>query len=247
MKEFLIALQFLTIFSIRKEKNINDKDLARSMAFFPLVGIIIGTALSLLYVLTNHFLPRPVICSLLIITSVILTGGLHLDGLVDTIDGLTGGKERNAILKIMRDSHIGALGAVGLVSLLLLKFALVYSIPDKLMISALILTPALGRWSQVCLCKFFPYARDEAEAGLGKPFASLVGIREIICSTTIALIFSIALSHCLRAIILLPLVLIASMTFGLILNKKIGGITGDTIGALNEIVETLGLFFFLQL
>lgn len=244
MREFLIALQFLTIFSIKKEDTISDKDFAHSMAFFPLVGIIIGVALSLLYILINPLLPRPVVCGLLIIASIILTGGLHLDGFVDTIDGLTGGKNKRQILKIMRDEHIGAFGTIGLIALLLLKWTLLYSIPNQLMISALILTLALSRWSMVILCRFFPYARDEV--GLGKPFASFTGTREVIWATTIAILLSIALAS-LRAIILLPLVLIVSITFGLILNKKIAGITGDTIGALNEIVETLSLFVFLQL
>jgi adenosylcobinamide-GDP ribazoletransferase len=242
MRNFFIALQFLTIFSIRKEKNISDKDFARSTVYFPLVGAIIGAGLSLLYVVTYHFLPRPVVCSLLIIASIILTGGLHLDGFVDTIDGLTGGKDKYQILKIMRDEHIGAFGTIGLIALLLLKWTLLYSIPNQLMISALILTLALSRWSMVILCRFFPYARDEV--GLGKPFASFTGTKEVIWATTIAILLSIALAS-LRTIILLPLVLIVSIAFGLILNKKIGGITGDTIGALNEMVETLGLFIFL--
>lgn len=243
MKEFLIALQFLTIFSIKKENTISDKDFARSMAFFPLVGTIIGATLSLLYVFTNSFLPRPVVGSLLIIASIILTGGLHLDGFIDTIDGLASGKNKDEILKIMRDSRIGAFGAIGLITLLLLKWTLLYSIPNQSMMPALILTVALGRWSQVILCRFFPYAKDEA--GLGRPFASFTGTREVIWATTIVILFSIALSHCLKAIILLPLALIISIMFGLILNKKIRGITGDTIGALNEMVETLSLFIFL--
>jgi adenosylcobinamide-GDP ribazoletransferase len=241
MRQFLIALQFLTILPIKIKKDVSQAEVATSMAFFPLVGITIAFLLSLLYLACVGFLPRQVACALLLIGWLILTGGLHLDGLADTIDGLSGNRDKTGTLEIMRDSRIGPMGTIALVGLLILKFSLLCAISKEAMLSALITSLAFGRWSMVLSSYLFPYARSRQ----GKAsFIEFVGSREFAWSTATLVIFGI-FSAGFKFFILLPLAIVVLAGFNLALLKKIGGVTGDTLGGLSEVIETLALFGFL--
>lgn len=243
MRGFLIALQFLTILPVKIKKEISASQVAGSMAYFPLVGSFMALLLYLVYRLASFFFPTPVACTLLLIAWIILTGGLHLDGLADTLDGLTGGKDKPKILGIMRDSHIGALGTIALFGVLLLKFSLIYSIPRGSMLSALISSLAFGRWAMVLSSYLFPYARrEDTKSG---SFVELVDSREFAWATLTLVAFGIFFAG-FKFFILLPMALAALACFNLFLFKKIGGITGDTLGALNEIIEALILFGFVR-
>ncbi|MBS3921456.1 MAG: adenosylcobinamide-GDP ribazoletransferase, partial [Deltaproteobacteria bacterium] len=117
MKDFLRAISFLTILPVGKSLSFGEKELARSMAFFPLVGLVIGLLLALGYYLLSFLLPKAIVLWLTIGFLVFLTRGLHLDGFADTIDGLASGGSREKILEVMRDSRIGAFGVIGLILL----------------------------------------------------------------------------------------------------------------------------------
>src|SRR6056297_3380509 len=107
MNSFLIALQFITIIPVKKQLKYSEKDIAHSMMYYPLIGTILGLVLVLINLIGTQFLPNLVRDSLLLIFFVLLTGGIHLDGLVDSFDGLYGGKNKKEILSIMRDSSVG--------------------------------------------------------------------------------------------------------------------------------------------
>ena len=125
---FLVALQFLTLIPVRLKKGYKSEDLANSTLFFPSVGLIIGSLLFIIYLIFNSYFP-PEITSVFILGGwVYLTGALHLDGLADTIDGLGGGKDREEILSIMKDTHTGAKGVAAVVVLMLIKFFLIIQI-----------------------------------------------------------------------------------------------------------------------
>jgi len=240
MKNFLIALQFLTILPIKIKSDIKEKDFGRSIAYFPIVGMLIGLTLAASSFLFS-FLPHPVAAAVILGISAAITGGIHLDGLADTSDGFYGGKTKEKILEIMRDSRIGTMGTIGVVLLLLLKFALLYSIPPNLLWKALIIAPVLARYAQVLACSLSGYAREDGKA---KFFIEYASKRELILSV----IFTSALSiFLMRAAGAVSFILSTAVILSLIwyVKNRIGGMTGDTIGAISEIVETAALFIAL--
>ncbi|NQU95015.1 MAG: adenosylcobinamide-GDP ribazoletransferase [Candidatus Omnitrophica bacterium] len=233
MRHFLIALQFLTILPIKIKSEMKKEDFGRSLVYFPVIGMLIGLALCMVASLFG-FLPNLVTAALIIISSVAITGGIHLDGLADTCDGFYGHKPKEKILEIMRDSRIGVMGVAGVVSLLLLKFTLIVSMPKDVLLKSLLMMAVFGRWSQVLACFVSQYARQE---GSGKNFVKYATIREFL----IASAFTVGLSILLlgpKGILFLVLSSLSVFIFIWYAKKKIGGMTGDTIGAVNEIAES---------
>ncbi len=242
MKPFLIALQFLTIFPVRLQGEIKKEYYGRALAYFPAVGLLIGLALSA-GAFVFSFLPALVKAALILLISFIITGGLHLDGFADTCDGLLSNKPREETLKIMRDSHIGTMGVAAVALLLLLKFSTLANIPDALLGQALILMAVFSRWIQVLACFGSSYAREEGKATYFIEYASE---KELF----IGLLFTLILFYLflgLKGLIVFFSSLIFAFLFFRWIKRKIGGMTGDTIGALNEIAEAGVLFCILIL
>lgn len=237
IKSFLIALQFLTVVPI-KVSRVNSKELAGSAAFFPLVGLLlamlligINNALSSLTVLR---LSQDII---LVVALVFLTGGLHLDGLSDTSDALLSRKPKEEMLNIMRDSHAGVMGVLSVTSVLLLKISFLYSINPLLKPAAILLMCVLGRWAMAFSMYLSPYAR---ETGKAKDFIEGMNLRVIIFSSLIAFICS-AFIWQFKGLSVLIVTGVFVWLGSKYLQKKLGGITGDTIGAVNELTEVLVL------
>jgi len=242
MKEFFVALQFLTALPIKIREEIKPEEFGKSLLYFPLVGALIGIVLSYLSK-ALIFLPNLVKSILILLTSVFITGGIHLDGFVDFCDGFSGGKTKQKILEIMRDSRIGAMGACGITAILLLKFSLFASISPVLLWKSLIMMTTFSRWSQCLACYLSKYAREDGKA---KFFIEYVSFREVI----IGGLFTIALFcllESLRGLFLFVLAFILTFLFMNLIKKKIDGMTGDTLGAINEIAEVGILFFYLIL
>ena len=244
MHGFLVALQFLTIVPVRLKELVTEKDLSKSVVWFPVVGLILGAVLCLVNMVANSILPPMVVKGLVLTALILLTGALHLDGFADTCDGFFSGKGREETLAIMRDSRLGTMGVIGLILLLLLKFALLVSLPTgRVGVAALLLMPAIGRWAMVVIGYLTPYARKSS--GKGSFHASdSVNYRDLIKATFITFIVSLVLIG-FRAILLAILVMIA--VYLLILGirwfslRKVGGITGDVSGAAGELSEVLTL------
>lgn len=236
MKRFLIALQFLTILPI-KIASVKNRDFGKSLLYFPIVGAFIGLVLCMVAILSG-FLPDIVRAAIIIITSVIITGGFHLDGFADTCDGLYGSKPKEVILDIMRDSQIGVMGVIGILSLLLLKFTLIASMPQGILLKSLILMSVFGRCSQVFACYTSNYARKEGKA---KYFIEYADRREFLVASLFTLVIFLLLIR-LNAIVVLILSSLPVFIFVNYAKKRIGGMTGDTIGATNEIAEAAMLF-----
>lgn len=238
MKNFFIALQFLTILPIKIKPEIKKGEFGKSLAWFPLVGALIGLILSL-SIFFLSFLPQIVIAALILIESVIITGGIHLDGFADTCDGIYGFTTKEKALEIMRQSRIGTMAAIGVALLLLLKFSLFASIPQQILWKYLMVMATFARWTQVLSCSAFKYAREEGKA---KYFIEYAGRRQLFIST----IFTLALFVLLWGTKGLFLFLLPSLLIWILanyINRKIGGMTGDTIGAINEAAEATVLFF----
>ena len=239
MKRFLIALNFLTILPVKIKHSLRDKDLAGSMAYYPLVGAIAGGIVALLYVAAGQAFPHAVCAALVLLGSIAITGALHVDGLLDTIDGIAGGQNKDDILRIMRDSHPGGIGMIGVAAFLIVKFAALSAINPSGIAPALIAAFIMGRWSLVFACHRFSYARTGQ--GKAKAFIGAVTNAQLAVATASMLILAVLLAGFGRAIALFITAFLITILLGAFLKKKIGGITGDTLGAQNELVEISSL------
>lgn len=232
-----MAIQFLTVIPIRLNK-VNAKELARAAIFFPLVGLLLGMILiginNMLSTLAVLRLSQDII---LVVALVFLTGGLHLDGLSDTTDALLSGKPKAEMLDIMRDSHAGVMGVLSVISVILLKISFLYSINPLLKPTAILLMCVLGRWAMAFSMYLSPYAR---QSGKAKDFIEGMNLRIIVFSTTIALILS-AFIWQFKGLSVLIITGVCVWLGSKYLHRKLGGITGDTIGAVNEIIEVFVL------
>lgn len=238
MQGLLLAIQFLTIAPI-KIRDFNEKKLPQAVIFFPIVGLLLGLFLSGLnnLLLTLHF-EQFISSTILVILLIISTGGLHLDGLADTFDAIAGGKNKEEILQIMRDPHIGTIGVTSIFCAVSLKIALLSSINHSLKLNALILMCVISRWSLVLTMFSFPYAREEGKA---KAFIQGMNINLFCLTTTITLLIS-AIIWQFKGLLIIALSGVIALMIGKYISSKIGGITGDVLGAVNELIEISVLF-----
>ena len=239
-RPFVFAWHFLTAIPLSREHHApTAPELAASMAWYPVIGLVIGGGLALTDLALARFLSPTVVNVLLIVLLVLVTRGLHQDGLADTLDGLAGGRTPAERLPIMRDPRIGAIGATGLFFSLLLRYAGLMALPQALRLPAIICMPALGRWAMVMTAWSSPYAR--AEGGLAAPFLAHLSWFHVLLSTVIialALVLGFGLLHAAVVLVTGVIVLLAVWAGCRI---WFGGITGDTLGATNELVEILFL------
>jgi len=238
MKKFLIALQFLTILSIRIKSEIKEKDFGESLVYFPVVGALIGLIITFsLFIFSS--LPQLVTVTLILIILILITGGIHLDGFADTCDGFYSNSSKEKILEIMRDSRIGTMGAIGVVCLLLLKFTLLISIPREILWKSLIMMTIFARWSQALACFLSNYPRKEGKA---KYFVEYAGLKELLIGGLFTVISFLLLMK-IEGLILFILSLVFIFLFINYTKRKIGGMTGDTIGATSELAEVAVILF----
>lgn len=235
--EFLLALQFLTMIPVTVKGNVEQKHLARSMAYFSLIGLILGLLAAGVYTLLS-WVVAPALGDLFTIAFlVIITGNMHGDGLMDTADGLYSGKPRERILEIMKDSRVGSHGVMAGILTLLAKIILLGQLADPVKIFALVAFPVMGRWAQVFGAALYPYAR--ATGGIGT-FTDDVGIRELSWVSITALAVAVGL-FALKGLILAGAVLLGTAASARYISRKLGGLTGDTYGTMNELAEILFL------
>jgi adenosylcobinamide-GDP ribazoletransferase len=233
---FLAAVMFLTRLPVGRFYEFREEEVAASTVYFPIVGALVGLA-SGLALLTSAALPLFVAVLLSMLVTVCLTGGLHEDGLADSADGLIGGRDPQRRLEIMKDSRIGAYGALALWFSLTAKLILVQSLLAASLVTAIsasVIAHCLGRAATVALLTSLPYAR--AEDSKSSHFGNKVTFRQL----TLALIFAIVLSLFLlglRGVFCLTAALAVTFICGLYFKDKIGGITGDCLGAANQLVE----------
>jgi adenosylcobinamide-GDP ribazoletransferase len=238
--EFLVALQFLTVVRVKQTLPFSETVLGRAGVFFPLVGLLLGAAVWGLDRILRPFCPVPLLSVFLVAALAVLSRGFHLDGLADCADGLLGSRERQRSLEIMKESTVGAFGALVLIAVLLLKVRSLDLLQGGYRGMALLLGPMLSRWA----CVVMAYSSRPARAeGLGATFVRGVGFREFALASifTLAVVFSLV--EILGLVVVVPLAGLM-ISFTLYCNRRLGGITGDTLGALGEMVETAALCLF---
>ncbi len=231
--EIVVAFQFLTRIPMPSTA-FEAGSLSRATRFFPLVGLVVASGAVLLQKLLMFHMSRPLVALIVLIYLVLITGCLHEDGLADTADGFGGGRTKDQILAILKDSRIGSYGATALVLSLLARYLLLASLPLEHFAAYVISSHVLCRWSSMPLSYFLPPAREED--GQGARIAKLTSLATL----TFGSIFSFAVvAFALRWSAVAP-VLIAIFTFavsGWFYARKIGGVTGDCFGATNQLTE----------
>ncbi|MFH1594969.1 MAG: adenosylcobinamide-GDP ribazoletransferase [Pseudomonadota bacterium] len=233
-----LALTFLTKFPWFRAAPAEAGALVRSMFWFPWVGALLGVVFWGVWAGLPRFLPDPAAAGVLLCLTVWLTGGLHLDGLADTVDGLGGGHTVEERLAIMKDSRVGTFGVLALALVLVLKFSFFLSLAGKGTAAALILYPVVSRWGMVLLAYLSPYARPEG--GLGQAMTTGVSARVLAGATVSAAALSAA-AFGVRGPILLAAAGLLVWLGSLYCRKTLGGVTGDVLGAANEALEVLVL------
>lgn len=237
MKDLLIALQFLTIIPV-KIKDIH-KPRPHSLIYFPIIGLLLGLILIVVSKLLTIFgFQQFIVNVILVILLIILTGGIHLDGLADTCDAFLSRKTKDEMLKIMQEPHIGVMGVLSIISILFLKIAFLSSVNLILKHTALLLMCILSRWSLVLAMFLFPYARKEGKA---KIFIQGITFKIFSLATIIGVILAVLIWQ-IKGIIIVLITGAIAYLIGKFINRKLNGITGDTLGAMNELIEVIVLF-----
>ena len=229
MKAFLAALQFLTVIPVRLAE---PPALARAAVAFPLVGALLGLLAAGLWRLLTPVLPRSLVALLVLASLAIVTGGLHEDGLADTFDAFGGGRSREDILRILKDSRIGAFGALALVLAVLLRWQALVGMPAAQVFPALVASQALPRAGLVLLA----FLAGPASTGLGGSLSAEVRPTHALGAATLALTLAAAvwgLRALPAAIACLFVVACARFYF----RRRLGGVTGDCLGATCQLQE----------
>lgn len=232
------ALGFLTVYPLRASDTWTPEALGHSMAYYPIAGLLIGLSLWVLYLLLSALFVPAVVAALLLGGCTLVTGGLHVEGLAKTVNGLNGSSHREETLTIFKESHVSPTAAVSVMLLFLLKYACLRTIPFDAMLLTLILMTTLSRYSMAQLACFSPYA--SVTGGLGEPFVR--GVRQDHFRTALLFTLLIVLVCGQTPGMLIGLLVsLATVGYQHYFRKRLGGITGDVLSATNEVNEALVL------
>lgn len=235
-EHFFAALRFFTRLPAPRWVGHSEEQLNHAARWFPAVGWIVGAFGAAVTLATMQFWSPPVAVLLGMVATLLVTGAFHEDGLADTIDGCGGGWTRDDVLRIMKDSRIGSYGATGIGIALLLKYSLLSGLavlPAPTFAAVLIAGHAASRFASTTLIYFLDYARDE---GKSKPLATRMSKNELAFSALCGLApcMFLPLPQVFLALVLVALVTLFSARYFV---KRLGGYTGDTLGATQQSAE----------
>ncbi len=234
---FLAAVQFLTVVPLIRRPFI-PAEMGRAVGWFPLVGVLLGAALAGADFLLGLLFPQGVTAVLVLAVWVLATGALHLDGFLDSCDGLFGGQTPEARLRIMRDERAGAFAVIGGILLLLVKYSCLGALGSLTM--ALIVTPTVGRWGMALAVVAFPYGRAE---GVGRWMKDHAGFWQTVLASITALATALLACRWFGLVVLALAVLVMGGVAAFVL-RRLPGFTGDIYGALCETLEAGTLLAF---
>jgi adenosylcobinamide-GDP ribazoletransferase len=258
MNKFLIALQFLTIIPVGKNMNMNETDIAKSSSVFVLVGLIQGIILIITAYLAGRVFHPDLVTGIILLVYVLSNGGFHLDGLADTFDAIaaksesTSNADKQKRLLILKDSVVGPIGVTAIIFALGLKYLSLRNLTHFFTFSyysSLFFLPVIPKWTMV-ISMF--YGKPAREDGLGRIFINKIGFKDIAITTLILLLlltlpqlfFSDYIpggQYIFYAVLLVTMYCLCRVLI-LFFDKKFGGLTGDTLGAIGEITEVIFLF-----
>jgi adenosylcobinamide-GDP ribazoletransferase len=241
-----VATQFLTRLPTPRLREFDPSWLSQSTRYFPLVGALVGLANILIWWIASRRLPASVSIGLMMAASMLLTGAFHEDGFADACDGLGGGNSKERVLAIMKDSRIGAFGAIGLFFILGLKWTTLVALPGAAFVQCVVASHMLSRWCAIGLIAFLPYVRTDADAK-AKDFAGrprvgewiLAGVVGFVALAPFAWLYgrsgarldwaALGAGACVATA--------AAVVAGLYVRRRIGGYTGDCLGAVQQLAE----------
>jgi len=235
IKEFIILLQFMTRIPVPIKVEYDEEKLGKSIKYFPLVGLIIGFFLFAVNFLAGKVTENRQITAVIVITAeILITGLIHIDGLADTADGLFSYAGKEKMLEIMKDSRIGTNGTVALILYFLSKIVFLAAVKPEY----ILLYPIISRLSTSINAGLGEYARKK---GMSNGIIEKNGKKEAIISMVITAVLSFAVLR-FKGLIVLVLAILFILLFMKNVEKKIDGITGDTMGASLEFTGILVLF-----
>ncbi|MFQ5432331.1 MAG: adenosylcobinamide-GDP ribazoletransferase [Nitrospinota bacterium] len=234
LSPLLLAFSFLTRFPVDGREEYDEDDYGNSYMFFPVVGLAVGALLALAAAGFSYIGTREgTTAFLLLVILVAATGGLHLDGVADTADGFFGGRDRNDALRIMKESSTGTFGVAAVVLILIGKFAALWSILSIGAPSSIIPALVLSRWAMSAASYKSAYPRD---AGTGKSFTGRLTLQSYLISTAVAVGIAFLFAG-KAALIPIAVAAVIALVVKTVSYRKIGGVTGDVLGTVNEITE----------
>lgn len=238
LKRFVLMIQFLTTIPLGIQLKVTNEDFGRGLVFAPLVGLILGGILTGAHYILGLLFPTLVTSVLVMIIYILLTGGLHLDGLGDTFDGLFSNRSRERMLEIMRDSRVGTNAVLAIVSVLFLNVSLLSGLKPSFAGSAVLLMPVAGRIGSLVGAGCSTYARSGE--GLGKSFIDICGFREVLAGLVPYLaVFYIFTGW--KGVLTAWIPVLGALVTVRLFSRKIGGATGDVLGAVCELNQTIFL------
>ena len=240
MRDLRLAIGFLTVLPFAPR---DPAVMGPARAYFPLVGLALGGILAGLDIAASEVLPSPVVGALIVVALLVLTRAIHTEGFLDSCDGLLGGHTPERRLEILRDTHVGAFAVIGCAALLILKWTLLTSISGDIRLGLLIVFPCLSRFGMVATMATFPYAREQ---GLGTAFKTGAKRWHVVFGLATAAVAGGALLG-IAGLVLLGAVSSASLALGRWISGMLGGMTGDTYGAVNELAEVTVLLLGISL
>lgn len=242
LQSILLLLQFMTRIPINISLPCELEDFKRASSFIPIVGVAVGSFQLLVCLLLIKFLPVNMACIFVLLSGVFITGGFHIDGLGDTCDGFfafKGGKEK--IIEIMKDSRIGTYSCIAIIVDLLIRYTAYVTIVSEGKLYGLILAPIAGRIS----LEFIAFIGKRAkEKGSGNLFIGNIDKKQFYIGVSLMLVLNIIFlnfSNIFELGTVILVLFISTILFNSLCNNKIGGLTGDSLGANNEISELLCL------
>ncbi len=228
---FLIALQFFTRVPVRLSR-FNELELNHATQYFPLIGLLVGLVSAATFVLANKVLTIPLAVLLSMVCSILLTGAFHEDGLADMADGFGGGWKKDQVLDIMVDSRLGSYGAIALVIILLTKYQALITLSNSFIPASLVAGHAISRLFSLFVMAKLSYVKP---SGKSKPLATKLTHSHLIIATVFGVFPMLLLPmYCWLALIPVALVWVRLL---FMMRRKIGGYTGDCLGAMQQITE----------
>ncbi len=237
-KRLILMIQFLTTIPVPINLDVSEEDFGKGLLFAPLVGFLIGGIIAGSFFLLRTIFPPSVTAVFIIILYIVLTGGIHLDGLGDTSDGIFSNRPKERMLEIMRDSRVGTNAVLAVFCVLALDAVIIGSINSFYIFKVLLLMPVAGRIGSLTGAAASTYARNGT--GLGKSFIDCCGIREVIPGIILYSLLFYAITG-VPGVLLCIFSFISAFVLVKLLGKKIGGATGDILGAVCELNQTLFL------
>ncbi|MGH7910057.1 MAG: adenosylcobinamide-GDP ribazoletransferase [Thermodesulfobacteriota bacterium] len=239
IKSLRVAFEFLTLFRVGKpRKDIPPEDIANSIIYFPLVGILLGGICGLVDFALRDLIVSDVVRSFFpVLLLAILSRGLHLDGVADCFDALHYARhDKEKALKLMKDSTIGAFGASALIFVIVGKILSISALPEGFRLGSILLIPSLSRWTSSIVARQGAPASTE---GLGYIFTVYSTRKAFLLSAALALVFSLLLLG-FKGVIIFGFISIFSVFLTSFFNRAFGGVTGDVFGAVLELSEVFG-------